>query len=234
MRLGVPEASARTAILGLLVTIALVVLGGCRIAQSSSRPEEEANGRVHSHPESPAIRHPEVSGMRVVTREEMDPPVAAYPFKLTDQYGNRVGLSDWQGRAVFVSFIYTNCSEACPLVARLYLAMQDRFAEAVDRDALELALVTTDPERDTVDKLRQYSEGLGGRWSFLTGTEEEMETVWAGFGVHREEQERLREVVVYHSYKTFLIDRAGNLRLVYTGVWNPDAVGADIETILGE
>lgn len=216
-----------------------LLLYGCGSAPSSNagRPAGGLVGQVSSEPgknadDSPGSSQLDLSGKRIVTREEVSPPAPAFNFRLTDQEGRRVSLEDLRGKLVLISFIYTNCPESCPLIPRQYLQVQRRFNEAVESGRLVLVLVTTDPETDTPDRLKRYTERLGGKWLFLTGNLNEMKEVWRGYEVYREVKERLREVVVYHSYKTYLIDGEGKVRFKYTGIWPVHEVVGDVEALL--
>lgn len=225
---------AFTALLGL-------ALNGCGPAPSggADQPGGGLVGQVGSVPgrnadDSPGSTQLDLSGKRIVAREELKPPAPAFDFRLTDQSGKLVSLADLKGRLVLVSFIYTNCPESCPLIPRQYLQIQRRFTEAVDDGRLVLVLVTTDPERDTPDRLKRYTDRLGGRWLFLTGGLDEMKEVWRRYEVYREVKERVREVVVYHSYKTYLIDGEGNARFKYTGIWATQDVIGDLDALLAK
>jgi len=183
---------------------------------------------------SPGVTHPEIAGRRIVKREVVDPPVPAPEFRLTDRSGQLLSLSDLRGKIVVLSFIYTHCPDACPLLAANYVQLQREFPDALDRGDLALVFITTDPERDTPERLQQYTQGMGGKWYFLTGSFAEVEKVWQAYGVHREVRERTKELVVYHSYKTFLIDRQGNIRIRHIGVWYPRDVIPDVRQLLEE
>lgn len=185
-------------------------------------------------PESPGITYPEIAGRRVITREVVNPPQPAPPFRLTDQVNRPFSLSDLEGRIVILSFIYTHCPDACPLLAANYLQVQREFPEAMDQEDLALIFVTVDPERDTPERLAHYTNGLGGRWLFLTGSMAEVEEVWRKYDVHREVRERTKELVVFHSYKTYLIDRKGKIRFKHIGVWYPQDIIPDIRMLLEE
>src|SRR5690349_12996288 len=39
---------------------------------------------------------------------------AAQNFTLTDQYGKKVSLSQFAGKPVVLTFLYTNCPDVCP------------------------------------------------------------------------------------------------------------------------
>jgi protein SCO1/2 len=181
---------------------------------------------------SPGVEYPEASGFRVISREEIDPPVPAFDFSLTDQTGETLTLKDLRGSVVMITFLYTHCPEACPLVAANFRNVQDQLSDVIDQKELVQVLVTTDPERDTPERLMRYSQALGGRWHFLTGTMQEVQEVWDGYDIYREVRERTEEIVVFHSYKTYLIDGEGNLKFEFVGVWYPDDILPDIEDLL--
>jgi protein SCO1/2 len=183
---------------------------------------------------SPGVDHPETAGFRVISREEIDPPIAAFEFSLTDQSGEIVNLVDLRGSVVMITFLYTHCPEACPLVAANFRNVQDQLSDAIDQKDLVQVLVTTDPERDTPERLLRYSQALGGRWYFLTGTFQEVQEVWDGYDIYREVRERTEEIVVFHSYKTYLIDRQGNINFEFVGVWYPDDILPDIANLLNQ
>lgn len=238
----VPRREVAVALCAALWLTALVALVGCGRAPSGSIGSNKAGrglvGQVSSEPgknadESPGSTQLDLSGKRIITREEVKPPAPAFNFTLIDQYGQRVSLGDLKGKLVLISFIYTNCPESCPMIPRQYLQIQQRFAEAIASGKLALVLITTDPEQDTPERLRRYTDRLGGKWLFLTGKLDEMQGVWRGYGVYREVKERLREVVVYHSYRTILIDGEGKVRFIYTGIWQPETVINDIAHLLG-
>jgi protein SCO1/2 len=194
-----------------------------------------ANSTVGSQIEqSPGVEHPETAGFRVVTREQISPPVAAYNFSLIDQSGEIVSLEELEGSVVMISFLYTHCPEACPLVAANFRSVQDQLITDIDSRELIQVLVTTDPDRDDPDRLRRYTEALGGQWYFLTGSTEDLQKVWDGYSIYHEIRDRTQEIVVFHSYKTFLIDRQGNLQYEFVGVWFPDDILPDIQYLLNQ
>ena len=50
--------------------------------------------------------------------------VPAPDFRLTDQFGQPVSLSQFRGHPVIVTFLYTHCPDVCPLIAdKLHLSL---------------------------------------------------------------------------------------------------------------
>ena len=55
---------------------------------------------------------PEVPPTPFVRQKEAMP---APPFELTNQFGQTTSLAQLKGKVVVLTFLYTNCPEACPL-----------------------------------------------------------------------------------------------------------------------
>lgn len=161
-------------------------------------------------------------------------------FTLTDQRGQPVRLSDLRGSAVALTFIYTNCPDICPLIAqRLRLAYE--HLPAATRTKVAMIAVTVDPERDTQQTLRDFSEKHGlaenPRWYALTGERATLEAVWAAYFIspgsmakpghqpHGDEHEQEHgvnagtgtpspEELLAHTDAIYLIDPKGDRRLL--------------------
>ena len=103
-------------------------------------------------------------------------------FSLRDQHNRTVGLSDFRGKVVALTFLYTYCPEICPGITETLR----KTADLLDDEAAEqvqLLAVSVDPERDTVEAAFNYSRdtGLHDQWRFLVGTREELEPVWKAY-----------------------------------------------------
>src|ERR1700744_3972111 len=80
-----------------------------------------------------------------------------------------------KGKTVVISFIYTNCPDICPLTTARLTQVEDQLGDAMGRDIFFVSM-TVDPERDTPEKLKEFSKafGTGPGWLFLTGKPEDI------------------------------------------------------------
>jgi protein SCO1/2 len=81
-------------------------------------------------------------------------PTPMVDFKLTDQYGREIRLSDVKGKPVFLFFGYTNCPDICPLVLYKWGHTIKQLGPQADRIAF--IFITEDPWRDTPDVLKGW------------------------------------------------------------------------------
>jgi protein SCO1/2 len=180
----------------------------------------------------PAIENPDVTGKQVVERVELLDIKKAFDFKLTNQNNEETQLSDFNGKLALVGFIYTSCPDVCGLLTQHFRFIQRKFNDIIDKD-LVLVFITTDPEKDTPERIKAYTDGFGGKWQFLTGSEPQLKEVWENYKVFVKEKRSID--VVYHSYMVALIDGVGNIRYRYVGLVNPeDVIVKDIRNLLKE
>src|SRR6476660_9126306 len=76
-------------------------------------------------------------------------------FTLTNQDGKRVSLSDLRGQVTGVTFIFTSCSDTCPLLTAKLVGIQRRLG--MDEPKVAFAAITVDPLNDTPPVLKKYA-----------------------------------------------------------------------------
>ncbi|MEW5816000.1 MAG: SCO family protein [Spirochaetota bacterium] len=183
--------------------------------------------------ENTGVDHPDVAGKQVLERIELLEPKKAFNFTLINWDRRQVSLEDFRGKLVLVGFIYTNCPDVCGLLTQHFKYIQRRFDKLISED-LELVFITTDPVRDNPERIAAYTKGFEGRWSFLTGTEKELQEVWDAYKVFVKEG-RAGTDLVYHTYMVALIDREGMIHYRYVGLVDPEeTIIKDIQYLLNK
>jgi protein SCO1/2 len=145
----------------------------------------------------------------------IDPPVAAPPFELTDVDGQQVRLSDLDGQVVIMFFGYTSCPDVCPVTLSDFLKIRSSLGKQAE--GVSFVFVTVDPERDTPERMKKYLTNFDPEIIGLTGTREQLESVWSSYGVYEAKLDGGSEenYLVDHSSRTYIIDAEGNLLLTY-------------------
>ncbi|OIP08533.1 MAG: hypothetical protein COW56_12660 [Rhodocyclales bacterium CG17_big_fil_post_rev_8_21_14_2_50_68_7] len=151
-------------------------------------------------------------------RLDADEPAPA--FALTDQNGRRVALTDFRGRVVIVTFLFTNCTDVCPVLPQI-LARVDHLLNDDERRKLAYVGITIDPQRDTPQQLKRFQREHGlsaARWTLLTGSVKELTKAATDYGVVVRPDPRLDFV---HNTVFVLIDANGRLRTEFHGLATP-------------
>jgi protein SCO1 len=132
-------------------------------------------------------------------------------FALTDQNGGKVMLSQFRGKLVAITFVYTRCPlpDYCLRLSNNFGQLQRRFGSRLGRELILLS-ITFDPVHDAPEILSKYAsiwQADTTGWRFLTGSLEQIKRVCADFGMQFWPDEGL----LTHSLHTVLIDREGKL-----------------------
>jgi protein SCO1/2 len=161
-------------------------------------------------------------------RVVVEPPRNAYVFSLTDQFGVKQSLGNWTGKIVLMSFMYTRCPTICPALALQFSYVENQLKDLIPQK-LVLAFLTVDPEYDTPERLKAWTEIYCRKCIALTGTLEECKEVWSQYGVSVIDQEGPE---VGHTIKTVIIDQNGKIRFEYYGIPDAEEMLKDINSLL--
>ncbi len=106
------------------------------------------------------------------------------PFDLRDENGVAVRSKALRGNVVLVTFLDTQCTDACPIVAGLIARALDELPD--DKRAEVVALgISLDPVEDTHASVDEFlaRHDARGRLHYLTSSLAEMKPVWNAFAV---------------------------------------------------
>jgi protein SCO1/2 len=169
----------------------------------------------------------------------MQPGDAVPDDPLTDQTGASRKLSDWRGRALAVTFVYTRCPAAdfCPLLDKRFAELQKAIgADPRMRDRVHLVSVSFDPAHDTTDVIASHAKKTGASpqsWSYLTGTPAAIDHFTSRFGVSTLAENDAAQTIT-HNLRTAVVDPKGRLVTIHSGNdWTVDALLADLRDASG-
>jgi protein SCO1 len=139
---------------------------------------------------------------------------------VVDQNGKTLRFYDdlIKDKIVVVMFIYTSCTDICPLTTARMTQIEDKLGAAVGRDIFIVSL-TVDPENDTPERLKAYSKAFatGPGWTFVTGKPEDIRAINYRLGERSKVLSEHRNEIVL-----------GN---DLTGEWQRDNVMGDLDRV---
>lgn len=130
-------------------------------------------------------------------------------FLLTNQNGESIKDTDYRGKLMLVYFGFTNCPDVCPTdLARITEVMKALGDKA---DNVQPIFITVDPERDTVEKMKEYAANFYPKLQALTGSKESIEKIASAYKVFHQkaEDQENQNYSVEHSAYIYLMGKDG-------------------------
>ena len=161
-------------------------------------------------------------------------------FGLVNQDGKRIHLSQYRGKALALTFIYTRCPQPdqCTLMSNNFAAInRDLQKQPELYGKTHLLSISLDPDYDTPKVLRSYGASHTGRysdenfqhWEFAGGTRDEVKGIGQFFGLRYYLDNQSGDEQIIHSLRTAVIGPDGKIVKLYRGnEWKPDEIVKDL------
>lgn len=138
-------------------------------------------------------------------------------FSFISQDNEQAGTENWNGKIVIADFFFTRCPSICPQMTNNMKKVQEAY-----KDDAEIILwsFTVDPEGDTPEQLKIFSERFGidhSKWTLVTGEKKELYRLARnGFMIVAAEGDGGPHDFI-HSEKLVLVDKQRRIRGYYDG-----------------
>ncbi len=151
-------------------------------------------------------------------------------FHLTDQYGKPVSLSQFRGKVVVLTFLYTHCPDACPLTAEKLHSTQIQLGG--DASKVVMLAVSIDPVGDTPATALSFSQQhkLSDNWHYLLGTHEELAPIWNAYSAPPIPVSGK----IKHGSALYVIDDEGHERIFFDSDFTSTQLTHDLNVLLKE
>jgi protein SCO1/2 len=176
----------------------------------------------------------------LTTPHELLPGEAVPDIPLINQDGKSVHLSQFKGKAVLLTFIYTRCPfpTFCPLISSQFAAIHNELSMSPsDYGRTHLLSISLDPDFDTASVLRTYglpylrNDASGfAHWDFVSTTPADLHKLASAFGLQYSEQNNQ----ISHSMNTILLTPDGKVAEEWPGnEWKTSEVVAALKKAAG-
>jgi len=166
---------------------------------------------------------------------ELDVFGRAPDFQLTDQTGAAFASSSLVGRVTLLDFVYTHCTDACPILSATFQQAQRKLADdKLLGERVMLVSLSVDPQHDTSAVLAEYGKQFkadAAGWKLLTGDWDQVYDVVTGLKVATRPPRPVADAPapggteLTHSTRIILIDTQQQVRAYLEG---QDATADDL------
>ena len=145
-----------------------------------------------------------------------------------------VALSDYRGKVVVLYFGYTYCPDVCPTSLGL-LSLALRQLKPQELAKLQTFFISVDPERDTLEKLKIYTEAFHPAIIGITGTTGDIAEVAKRYGVMYMKVDLPGSAMGYavdHSSRYYVIGKDGMVKKFIEHGTSPDDIVASLRALM--
>lgn len=162
-----------------------------------------------------------------------DPKLPAGADFVLQSADGPIDSRSFRGKVLLVYFGYSNCPDICPAA----LAVGGKVLNALtpaERQRVKLLMVSVDPERDSVQHLKQYTAYFHSEMTGVTGTPAEIASLAKAFGAGYIKQAPKADgsYAVDHTVSTYVVDTDGKLAAVLDLGVTPETVMATVRKLL--
>lgn len=163
-----------------------------------------------------------------------DPAPPAMDFVLQQTDGTPYTLSEQRGKVILIYEGFTNCQDYCPATLAKFKQIAEKLGEDVSQ--VDFVFVTVDPDRDSSDVIANYLSSFSLDIIGLTGTMDQLEKVWTGYGAGRivEQPDANGDYEVSHTTRVWVIDKQGLLRITFPLEMSATDMTHDVQLLLKE
>lgn len=155
-------------------------------------------------------------------------------FELTDENNKQVTAKDYLGSTVAIFFGFTSCPEICPTTMHQWSTIIKNIGEPAK--SVNVLFISVDPQRDSAEKLKKYTEAFGSAFIGLRGDDAIIKEMTKRYRVtfgYGEEDEK-GDYDVSHSGAVFVFDKFGKARLLATQSSLTDDITQDLSALLNQ
>ncbi len=205
-------------VIGFIVLVCAIAFGGILYHQHRQK---------HLTPAAIAS-HIEIDGTVLPT------PRVIHPFQLRDTQNKPFSNANLKGHWTLIFFGFTNCGYVCPTtfseLAKTYKTLQAQLPASL---LPQVVMVSVDPDRDTINRLKDYVHafnpafiGLRGKIDATKNLADQMSAVFAKVNMPN------NNYTVTHSAEIMLLDPNGNLRAFLSYPHTSDRMTHDYESVV--
>ena len=157
----------------MIALVAIVVIaGGVALLTGGKGGTQLAAGNIHG------VKSASYDGS-VVSPAELAPTLS-----LRNYNGEAVNIVQYRGKAVLVTFLYTNCPDVCPIITSNLRVAQSLMGPA-EASKVQVIAVSVDPRGDTPKAVAAFlaRHEMTGRMRYLIGSAHELARVWKAWNV---------------------------------------------------
>lgn len=151
------------------------------------------------------------------------------PFELVSADGNKFTQKNFYGHWTLLFFGFTHCANICPttldMINHAYTELHTKYP------TLQVVLISLDPERDSVERLAEYTHSFNANFIGVSGKIQELRKLQSQLGVYsaRETTNTNGNYQLQHTSAIMLINPKGQWAGLYKYGMKPEIFAREFD-----
>ena len=138
-------------------------------------------------------------------------------FELNSTLGKKIGPQSFREKVLLIFFGYTSCPDICPITLT---TVKDALENLEPYEVMQVQplFISVDPERDTLEGMKQFLTYFHSSIVGVIGSAEELKAITKKFGAAYMKDIRsdsAADYLIAHSGYIYLMDQQGRTRALY-------------------
>ena len=138
-------------------------------------------------------------------------------FELNSTLGKKIGPQSFREKVLLIFFGYTSCPDICPITLT---TVKDALENLEPYEVMQVQplFISVDPERDTLEGMKQFLTYFHSSIVGVIGSAEELKAITKKFGAAYMKDTRSdssADYLIAHSGYIYLMDQQGRTRALY-------------------
>jgi len=184
---------------------------------------------------SPAAQAASAQARTAAGNPDLDPGSSlggqrAPDFRLVNQFGQPMSLSQFRGKVVILAFADSECTTVCPLTTVSMTEARELLGAAGNQ--VQLLGINANPAARSVADVMGYSRAhsMVNQWDFLTGSAAQLRATWKAYHIYVQ----IQAGQIDHTPALYVIDQRGRERKIYLTSMAYASVGQEAQVLAQE
>ena len=198
------------------------LLSGCGAGATSGRAQDQM-------PSLPAASRAALANPNLDLGTSLG-GVPAPDFRLDNQFGQPMSLSQFRGKVVILAFTDSQCTTVCPLTTASMVLARQLLGPA--GASVQLLGVNANPQANSVADVLAYSRAhaMVNQWDFLTGSDAQLRAAWSAYHI----AVQIEQGQIDHTPALFVINQRGREQEIYLTQMAYSSVGQSAQVLAQE
>lgn len=157
-----------------------------------------------------------------------------YDFNLITNVNESYNKDNFADKWTLLFFGFTHCPDICPASLVTFQQIEQRVNSEINNAKLDYVFVSVDPDRDTPEKIHEYTTYFSPNFKGVTGEKDQIERLTRSLAAFYQVPENASDdnYLVEHTASIYLISESARPKVLFSYPHDTDKIAEDVIKLL--